>query len=75
MNRGISINQAADMCGITVSNYRKWVNKGIVPGPWPGTQRYDRKAINVALDKLSGINEQSPETAYEEWKLKRNNDN
>ena len=33
----------------------EWVKRGVVPGPIPGTQRWDRKAIDLALDRASGI--------------------
>jgi hypothetical protein len=52
-----------------VSAFRAWVRKGIMPGPIPGTHRYDRKAIDSALDRMSGMSPTvSEQTAYGAWK-------
>ncbi|MEM7619518.1 MAG: helix-turn-helix domain-containing protein [Pseudomonadota bacterium] len=72
MQRGLSIQEAAEYCGITTECFRTWVRDGLIPGPWPGTKRYDRKALDNALDKLSGIPHNASTTAYEAWKAKRN---
>lgn len=40
---------------ISPSTYDKWHSKGIVPGPVRGTNRYDVRAHDAALDRLSGI--------------------
>ncbi|MGH1352783.1 MAG: hypothetical protein ACRBBN_18550 [Methyloligellaceae bacterium] len=72
MKRGLTIREAADHCGISISCFRAWIRDGLVPGPWPGTKRYDKKALNDALDKLSGIEQSNPTTAYDSWKAKQN---
>lgn len=41
--------------GIKPSTYDSWQQKGIVPGPVPGTNRYDRMAHDRALDRASGL--------------------
>ena len=44
--RGLSIDEAAAYAGCrTVSAFRDWIRRGLMPGPLPGTHRYDRKAI------------------------------
>jgi hypothetical protein len=53
--RLISGADAAAYCGVTPATWSKWVAGGIVPPPLPGTRRWDRKAIDSALDKASGI--------------------
>ncbi|QFR34722.1 hypothetical protein GBB76_17325 [Ancylobacter sp. TS-1] len=66
--------QAAAYCGLTPSGFSAWVKAGIVPGPIPGTQRYDRKAIDAALDRHSGIVAPAEPTSYdplEEWLKER----
>ncbi len=69
MKRGLTINDAADYCGVTVVCFRMWVRDGLVPGPWPGTKRYDKQALDKALDSLSGINQNvSP---YDEWRARQ----
>lgn len=46
---------AAAYCGVTPETFSKWVAAGTVPAAVPGTRRWDRKAIDLALDKASGI--------------------
>jgi predicted DNA-binding transcriptional regulator AlpA len=46
---------AAAYCGVAPATFSKWVAEGTVPKPLPGTRRWDRKAIDLALDKASGI--------------------
>lgn len=54
--RGMTRQEAADYCGCeTIAAFDAWVRKGIVPGPIPGTHRWDRRALDAALDRASGI--------------------
>ncbi len=53
--RCIPITEAAAYCGLTPSGFRHWVAIGRLPGALPGTRRWDRRAIDVALDRLSGL--------------------
>lgn len=46
---------AAAYLGLTPTTFAKWVADGRAPKPLPGTRRWDRKAIDSALDKASGI--------------------
>lgn len=70
--RGLTLDQAAAYAGCaTVSAFRDWIRKGIMPGPIPGTHRFDRKAIDAALDRLSGLSTTVPEQSpYEAWKTR-----
>ncbi|MBX9934421.1 MAG: hypothetical protein K2Y56_23390 [Methylobacterium sp.] len=65
--RGLTREQAAEYCGCeTVDAFDNWRRRGIVPGPIPGTQRWDRKAIDRALDRRSGLfNDAAP--SIDEW--------
>lgn len=47
--RGLTKEQAAAYCGCGLDALDTWVKRGIVPGPIPGTQRWDRKAIDCTL--------------------------
>jgi predicted DNA-binding transcriptional regulator AlpA len=47
--------QAAAYLGLTQASFSKWVADGRAPKPLTGTRRWDRKAIDLALDKISGI--------------------
>lgn len=68
--RGLSVEDAARYAGCeTVSTFRDWVRRGIMPRPIPGTHRYDRRAIDAALDRISGLSNTAPEDSpYEAWK-------
>lgn len=41
---------------ISPSTYDKWQARGLVPGPVRGTNRYDVRAHDAALDRASGLN-------------------
>ncbi len=61
--------EAAAYCSLEKSGFMDWVRKGRLPGPIPGTYRWDRLAIDRALDKLSGlVRDPSPDALYNEWK-------
>ena len=63
--------QAAEYCGLSLSGYQAWVDQGLVPGPLPGTKRYDRLAMDRAIDELSGIGRSGgPDSEYDNWKAK-----
>jgi predicted DNA-binding transcriptional regulator AlpA len=47
--------ESAAYLGLTPASFTKWVADGRAPKPLPGTRRWDRKAIDLALDKVSGI--------------------
>lgn len=66
--RTLSRQQAAEYLGLTPAGFDVWVRKGILPPPIAGTRRWDRKAIDAALDKSSGLAEQSDEDPFEKWK-------
>jgi hypothetical protein len=73
--RCLPVKVAAAYAGCkTVSAFRDWVRKGIMPGPLPGTHRYDRRAIDAALDRLSGLAPKMQEVSeYEVWKRSHEN--
>ncbi len=68
--RGLTIHEAAAYAGCnTVAAFRAWVRKKIMPPALPGTHRYDRRAIDAALDRLSGLSTTIMEVSeYETWK-------
>ena len=67
--RGLSREEAAAYCGVTPRGLDNWVKLKIVPGPIAGTHRYDRKALDAALDRRSGltVDEGRAEDAFEAW--------
>jgi len=67
--------EAAEYVGCqTLAAFDAWRAKGIVPGPMAGTNRWDRKALDAALDRASGIVSGSePElTPFQRWKAEKN---
>jgi hypothetical protein len=52
--RLMSGKDAAAYCGVTPVTFSKWVAAGVMPKAVIG-RRWDRKAIDLALDKASGI--------------------
>lgn len=55
---------------ISPATYDKWHAKGIVPGPVPGTNRYDVRAHDQVLDRIGGIAQQAKAkilSPLEEW--------
>ena len=69
--RGLSREDAAAYCGLSAYGFDQWVRRAIVPGPIPGTQRWDRKAIDLALDRASGLGTDTRETAFDVWRARR----
>lgn len=63
--------QAATYCGVGVTTFTTWVRRGIVPGPVSGTHRWDRKAIDGALDALGCIDDEFEPNALDQWKATR----
>jgi hypothetical protein len=65
---------AAAYLGLTPAAFNKWVAEGRIPKPLPGTRRWDRKAIDLALDRISGIESPvvaaEPEDPFLEWERK-----
>jgi hypothetical protein len=47
--------QAAEHCGLTSSGFGTWMRNGWVPRPLPGTRRWDRRALDLAIDVRSGV--------------------
>ena len=62
--------QAAAYCGVGLTTFTTWIRRGIVPGPVHGTHRWDRKAIDAALDALSHIDDKLEGKALDQWKAK-----
>jgi hypothetical protein len=47
--------QAAEYCGLKPSAFSAWVAAGRMPAPLPGTRRWDIRALDQAIDRLSGV--------------------
>ena len=70
--RGMSREEAAAYCGCeSMAAFSDWVRRGVVPGPLPGTRRWDRKAIDAALDRASGLESKFQQSPLEAWRAGR----
>lgn len=67
MSRLLTITQAAEHCGMKPSGFRAAVKRGVFPGPVTGLRRYDKLALDMVLNKLSGIEDDTPDE-YEIYK-------
>lgn len=76
--RCLTKQEAADYCGCnTLAAFDQWRAKGIVPPPIPGTSRWDKKALDAALDRASGLATLAPAqedvSPYKRWRAERAN--
>jgi hypothetical protein len=69
--RGVSKELATAYVGCeTLSSFNDWIRRGIMPPPIPGTTKWDLRALDAALDRLSGLQPTiAPQASpYDEWK-------
>ncbi len=59
--------EAAAYCAVTPSRFYQLVKAGTLPGPVPGTTRYDRVAIDRALDKHAGLTTEAELSPLQKW--------
>jgi len=70
--RGLTRDQAAAYAGCrSLSTFSDWIRRGLLPGPIPTTRIWDRRAIDAALDRLSGLQANLVVSPLEEWKARR----
>ncbi|MBO6725544.1 MAG: hypothetical protein JJ911_07790 [Rhizobiaceae bacterium] len=69
--RLLARNQAAMYLGLSLSTFSNWVTAGLLPKPVFGSKRWDRLALNAAIDRESGITSQPVETEYQRRKRER----
>lgn len=63
--------QAAAYCNLSPTTFSNWVRSGMLPPPLPGTTRWDLKAIDFALDAISGLQPKQESSALDEWRANR----
>jgi len=56
--------QAASHIGLELATFRAWVSDGRLPHALPNSDKYDLKAIHLALDHMSGI---ASENTSNDW--------
>jgi hypothetical protein len=70
--RGMTREEAATYCGCeNLATFSHWVRRGIIPGPIRGTRRWDRKAIDAALDQASGLSIATAQSPLDTWRMQR----
>ena len=69
MARFVSEKEAAEYIGVDTSLVRAWVACGRLPQPIPDCGKFDLRAIDVALDLLSGI--ATPTNSPDAWRAKK----
>lgn len=62
---------AAKRVGLPLATFRNWVALGRLPRPLPDCGMFDMKAIDAALDRLSGLG--GPSNALDAWRGGRSN--
>lgn len=71
--RVLGRNDAASYAGVSPGHFDKLVALGTLPCPLPAygrTRRWDRAAIDAALDEASGLSvgRDAPASAYDTWR-------
>ena len=61
--------EAADYIGLDLATFRSWVGCGRMPKPLPDCGKFDLKAIDAALDRISGLG--SASNALDAWRERR----
>lgn len=61
--------QAAAYCNLSTSAFSAWIRSGRLPTAIAGTNRWDLKAIDAALDAVSGLKAEE-KSALDDWKIK-----
>jgi hypothetical protein len=68
MPRLVSEKEAADAIGLELATFRAWVSSGRLPPPIADCGKFDLKAIDAALDRVSGLGGSS--NALDAWRAK-----
>jgi hypothetical protein len=69
MTRLTTEKKAAEAIGVELATFRHLVAGGRLPKPLPEFGLYDLKAIDAAIDRMSGIG--TPDNALEAWRASR----
>jgi hypothetical protein len=72
MARLISKSDAAEYCGLSMTQFTQWIEDGKISPAIPGTHRFDKVKLDADLDRLSGIKSNSTLSPLEQWKADRN---
>ena len=67
-SRGMNSKQAANFYGLPMSSFQKAKRDGKIPGPTLPGGRYDRRLLEMEMDRLSGISESEMLSPLDEWR-------
>jgi hypothetical protein len=62
--------EAAQEIGLPLATFEEWVRCGRLPKPLPEIDKYDMKAIDAALDRISGL--ETASNALDAWRERNN---
>jgi hypothetical protein len=68
MARLVAEKEASEYAGLDLATFKAWVACGKLPKPLPDCGKYDLKAIDAAIDRVSGLG--GPSNALDAWKAK-----
>jgi hypothetical protein len=68
VRRLVSEAEAVEETGIPLATFRSWVQSKRLPGPIPDLGLFDLKAVDLALDKISGIG--GATNALDAWRMR-----
>ena len=68
MARLVDEKEAAENVGIPIATFRAWVESGRLPPPLPDCGKYDLKAIDAAVDRISGLGNST--NALDAWRAR-----
>jgi hypothetical protein len=63
--------QAMAYLALGTASFKAWIEQGLIPGPLTGTRRWDRLAIDAALNRASGLNATTNMSSLDQWRFKR----
>jgi hypothetical protein len=66
--RLVTEKEAAEAVGLELATFRAWVASGRLPKPIPDCGKFDLKAIDAAIDRISGLG--GPTNALDVWRRK-----
>jgi hypothetical protein len=70
MARLLTEKEAAEAIGLELATFRDWVSCGRLPKAIPECGKFDLKAIDAAIDRISGLG--GPSNALDAWRAKQN---
>jgi predicted site-specific integrase-resolvase len=66
--RLVTEKEAVEATGIELATFRSWVKSGRLPQPIPDLGKFDMKAIDAAIDVISGLG--GATNALDAWRAK-----